>query len=212
MAFSVGDVVKVGLASWWSGQLGLNIRFYRVTAVTGADVTSQIVADDMEAIFRPLYAALMHNQAEWLGIAVRNISPNPLEAAAVSSALPEGGTAGADPLPSQTCGLIKLTTALAGRAKRGRAYAPFPATADSDADNSPLAGYLVKLQNLADALIATQAFAAGADAMTMKPLIFSIPNALQQQLVTGAVIRDAWATQRRRGGLGQSNPKQIPLV
>lgn len=213
MPMTVGDVVKVGFASWMFGQLGLNIRYYRVVAVGASQPSMQEVAQNFKTVFDGLYADLLVDDAEFLGCAVRNISPSPGEASFASTGAPVAGLETGDPMPSQVSGIITLQTGLSGRDHRGRIYVPFPSTTvNTPGDDRPSLAYISTLDSLGAEMIATQFITVGGASVDLKPLIFSPTNPLAQSSVVGFVSRRAWATQRRRGNYGSANPEAVPSV
>lgn len=209
MALNVNDRVKVIFSMWMDGQLGLNIRHYRVTAVGGVGLTEDQAAEAMFLVAAPIYALLISDQAVVVGVSVRDLTDVAGLAAGVSTSPEVDGEVLGDPLPAQCCGLIKLRTNLAGRANRGRAYIPFPGETDSGDDHIPTPGYMTNLETLGAFFLDDRTLTIGVDSVTFRPIIKHVgPGDVD---VTGYTARPAWATQRRRGSFGAANPKTIAV-
>jgi hypothetical protein len=206
--FIVGHVAEVKVSNWFNGQLGLNVLHYRCSAITGAGVTEAEAAPVFDIAFSPVYAALMTNAALYLGVSVRDITNVPHTASAIANANQANGTAGTHPLPTQTCGLFKLATGLAGRSGRGRVYVPFPDQADNTAGDQPAGGYIVRLGNLAT-VIFTSYNVVGAGGTSTFKLVVRKAKSLSVTDVSQVIARLNWATQRRRGAFGAKNPQDI---
>lgn len=208
---TINDVYKVGLTSWLNSQLGLNVRYYQVTATGGFGISDSTLAEGIYAILGPLLADCESADSEILGVAVRNLTQVPLTAFAISSGAALAGSVTGNELPTQTCGIITLGTGLMGRANRGRIYVPFPAIADQDVDARPDASYMTALVALAVGLIAPITVTSGGNSATVNPVI--VNRALTSvKPILDATSRRAWATQRSRGTYGATNPRVIAAV
>ncbi len=202
----LNDIIQVKFSTWFDGQLGLNICNYKVTTLPGVGPTTLTIANAISASYAAIILPPMTTGAVYLGCSVRDLTPVPLPAADTSNVGAGPGTAGINPLPTQVCGLIKLTTAVAGRKGRGRKYIAFPDAANDSVPPRPDVGYQGFLANLA--AFFSSAYTVGV--MTMTPIIYHRLSKTGD-LVVGAVVRDTWATQRRRGDLGRTNPQAIAL-
>lgn len=209
MPLQTADRVRVIFTMWMDGQLGLNIRYYRITNVSGDPLTADQAANGFHAAFVNAYADLLVANAEFLGVSVRDITELPLAAAGTSNLSPTQGQVTGDPLPGQCTGLFKLRSVLAGRANRGRVYVPFPGEVDSDVEHIPTADYMTRLTTLAALMDDEIIITVGADSMTFLPVIKH--SGAGDVDVVGTTTRQAWATQRRRGTLGRPNPRLIAL-
>lgn len=207
----VGTILKANIACWYNGQLGLNVRYFDVTTVGTGGATLEEIADGLEGIFQPVYSPCLTNDALFLGVGVKPMGIVPDVAGVPSPALPSPGTGGTAPMPTQICGLIKLTTVLAGRKNRGRMYIPFPDTVFNDVGDKPTTAYLVALEALAGTLLSGPIPITGSPGTSsLTPVIYSPITAIAVD-ITGRDVRQAWATQRRRGTLGAQNPAIIPI-
>jgi hypothetical protein len=130
-------------------QDGINVRAYELRSTDVLAPTWEDLAQSISADVAPLYKALLTNTAKYVGLKLQpdlDHSPPyaPFEALDGSGF----GTAGAAPLPFQTCGMISLGSGFIGRANRGRVYVPFPDQADNTIANqysTPTIGYMVRL-------------------------------------------------------------------
>lgn len=209
MALAVGDVIRTIFTCGQDGQQGLNIRYWRISAVAGAGLDEGEVANALFLDVFDAYCDLMTTHAEFLGVSVRDVTDPSGLAAVASTSDPEPGTVAGDPLPPQCCGLIKLRTKLAGRANRGRLYVPFPGETDSTVDHVPSDPYLVRLLVLSTYMTAQHTWGAAGDTVTGIPVIRHADATTTD--INGANLRRGWATQRRRGFFGAGNPRQVAV-
>lgn len=202
---NLNDVLAVKVACFSNGQLGLNVHHYEVQARTGFGTTDLFAAVYFDNLFAPLYKALLGNNASYYGVNVQVVS-RVAKLASVTSAFNTGvGSGVTECLPGQVCGVISKTTALAGRARRGRAYVPFPARQFNDLVlDLPTAGYKLLLDALADAMDNAHVIGGVGSSDTLFPVLFR-PATGVRQTIRQCVARRAWGTQRRRGNYGSPN-------
>lgn len=200
----VGDVYEVKLYTVQGAQTAVNVRHFRVSAVSATTPADSAIADAFSNRYGPVLRPLMSTSAEFRGAGQRLVStiPKPVETYSVAGAGP--GTVAADPLPKQVCGLLTLRTAFAGRRYRGRIYVPFPAESDNDFTTRPIATYVTRLQTLGGQFTGSFTITQGANTMTVASVVFSRQLG-EWSVVTGYTARSSWATQRRRGDFGRSN-------
>jgi hypothetical protein len=200
---AVNDIWEVRVVTQQVNQIALNVLHYQVTAQVGADQSPLAVATRMNTWVRNEYIAMMTNTASYQGIYAQKIRPLPASApASFTNSAP--GSAGSQALPSQTCGLISIRGALAGRHNSGRTYIPFPDEADSINPNVPTAGYLTNAAVLMGVLAGPVTVTTGATNATLAQVIYNRTTGTAV-LVTEGRVRPGWATQRRRGFFGASN-------
>lgn len=201
----VNQVYEVKLVSHCSGQLGLNVRYYRSRLQTGSGTTLGTIATLMNSVFADLYKACLSSAADWIGVAVRIIKPLPASAAAFNKEDTGAGSRTGDVLPRQTAGIVTLQSMLGGRKYRGRAYIPFPAESDNTSEGVPAAGYRTNIQALGDAMVTDRiAGTPGVNDLTLTPCLYHRASNDTTDLFT-AQERDRWASQRRRGDYGAGN-------
>lgn len=211
---AVGDIYSAKVvcrntASAFNPIVSINVLHYDVIAVTGAGKFDQDIADRIDLELGAPYIAYLSADSGYRGVIVQKIFPLPI-GLPISSTVSQGpGTrATGDTLPGQICGVITKRTAGAGRAKRGRVYVPFPGEDDST-DGQPNAGYLTALNGLLTPLVNTLVVGAGADTVTIQPVIFhrAVPGTPDPIVLTQS--RQYFATQRRRGEV--NGPDVSPL-
>lgn len=202
-AVAVNDILQVRFVSMTAEQFAVNVRHYRVSLITAGTPTDANVATRLGAIFAPLYKGLMSNAAQFWGISVQIISPTKRPMVTDITERAAGGDAD-DLLPRQTCGLISLKTALTGRKERGRLYVPFPSEAANDPGALPSVAYLLNLDLLRSELAVTQTLVVGANTVQVKPVIWHRSTSTYSD-VTATVMRDRWATQRRRSNINKAD-------
>lgn len=202
---AVGDILQVTFLCRFGDQVGLNVRHYRVSAQTLNPPTFQATADALSTIFGPLYRDCLSDKAVYGLTRVQKIRPTP-PTLPIESAIGFGaGNRPGDPLPKQVSGLISLRTMFAGRAFRGRAYIPFPDEQANDATAVPTPGYIIAITALGSAMIMSRTVVEGANSWTLDPIIFNRVSGGFTVLLAHQE-RTVWATQRRRGSFGASNP------
>lgn len=209
MAFSflAGDLLQCKFVCLADDQIALNVRHFVVNSVTGTPTTDQTFADQLSTAFQPIYENLLSVNAEYYGVQLARRVGAIFFPMADSRAAAGPGAIGGDLLPRQTCGLVKLTTGLPGRAERGRMYGPFPSEGSNEPDSTPNAAYIATIQQLGDSVAGPFNIVGPVPELWAVNLTGAIyhraPNNFT--LLTGASARNGWATQRRRGSFGRSN-------
>lgn len=212
----VGDILLVQLVSYANAksQIGINVRYYNVSSEPLPSVGLRDVARTVSDYFGDAYAAVLTTTSQFLGATAARIDPDPVGASS-SNAGERTGTVLGDDLPSQTSGLLSLSSGGSGRASRGRCFIPFPPE-DENVDGSPSANY-VSLVNSIGGLMLDQLTVDTVELdgqAVITPILYSppddlipLPQAIQNLAVASA--QERWATQRRRGGYGPQNPKPV---
>lgn len=204
----------IGIRVWCKDeeQASVNNLYFRAIAVT-SNPRDQDVADYFDTNLAPNYKPLLSNVANYLGVEAQIFRPSPLTVfePAIAAQFPGPGTGGPAAFPKQTSGLVSFRTAVSGRRNRGRNYIPFPSTAAGDSQGMPTAGYLTSLETL---LTFYDAFIVPGDTIVAAggtvTLVWTIRHRdlafpLDSTPITTSVAKNAFATQRRRGSLGQAN-------
>jgi hypothetical protein len=207
---SVGDIWQIRIFCRMDDQLSINIRHYQTVLTVGpGSVAAQDVADTLRPGFQTAYLNILTEQATFQALSAQKLRPLPVGSEAFSFAtLPNDGLRLGDALPRQTCGVISLRTALAGRSNRGRLYAPFPAEVDNEADATPTPDYVTRLVVLASLLDDDQMVVSGAVTETLRPAVLH-RSTMTVEFITSTIPRQVWGTQRRRGSFGRPNPPAI---
>jgi len=202
---AVGELYRCVLYTRADDQLGLMVRHFRIAGINAGVPTELGICNQQELLLAGLVKPLMAGTAEWRGLTIQKISPLPSRVEVFSNAALGGGTAGAVLMPRQVSGLVKLGSENAGRANRGRLYIPFPATTDDTVDGHPSAGYQVNAAALADALIGSKLAGPVGNTANIIWVVRHAPAFTTTDLTT-RVVRERWATQKRRGDFGRPNP------
>jgi len=202
---AVGDLCQVAFIMRADDQVGINLRHFRVTGVSGVGMTDQQMADNLEALMAPLYKPLIGNEAEWKGVELKRISPLPAPNLVFSIANAGAGTGGASLMGRQMAGVVGFQSVLAGPANRGRIYVPFPSTTMTTTDGHPSLAYKANLSLLAAEITGAKVKGTAPNTVNIIWCIRHAPGFTTTDLVTYQV-RGSWGTQKRRGDYGRPNP------
>jgi len=208
---AVGDVLQCVFRMRLDDQLGLNVRHWRVAAIstTGTNQMNQFSDAIAAGGFAAAYKALMPSQAIYEGFNVRRIQP----VLSLDYSFDDGtgpGTAGDKPIPRQCAGFIRLRSDIPGHGKSGRMYVPFPDEDDCQPNGLPEDNYMNGLATLVTKFTNSMVWGTGG---TFIPIIYSRPD-LTADPPRGYSFADVrsfvpirkFATQRRRGSFGRTNP------
>lgn len=208
MAFNIviGGVVRHVMYNTIAGQVSVTKRDWQLTSITGGStISSGSVVADFDVLFGALFADCMSADAQYYGSQLYYQTPTgPRPRPSTSKA---GATIGVDVsplLPTQTCGLISLYSDILGKTGQGRVYVPFPAVSTQDTNGTPKPLYLTVLTALATNLVGTRGVTDGAVTGTFTPVLY-VPGGAPPKPLLHYIVRDAWATQRRRGSFGRLN-------
>lgn len=201
-----GDVVRHVTYCTAGGQVSTNSRDYQLVQVTGGTVISSgdfLITRD--GLFSAAYSAALSSEADYYGSQLYKRTPvGPAPRPDQINVNPAPGTFGAGLLPTQTCGLISLYTAIMGKTGQGRFYMPFPSTVANTAPGGLSGGYLTALNDfiplLTDNITITSAGATG----LFRPCLY-VPGGAPPKFIYSGTPRTAWATQRKRGAFGKTN-------
>lgn len=204
-SFSVNDTVRVVVYASAGDQLGENVYFYQIVAVSGDGPTVGKFGLDYSTRVQAAYKNLMSESATFNGVTVQNLSAAPRLAPVGVTA--DAGPGLADPglAARQTCGLIRKRSPLGSAHARGRAYIPFPSSVESDTDGTPIGDYVDRLDALATLLVANATLGAGGNTCVIAPVLVDRPIILVTAITVMYGVKK-WATQVRRGSFGRPNP------
>jgi hypothetical protein len=192
------DLIKIRLIFRNQEQNAFIVNHWLVAQETGTSLTAQEVADELQTAFEPLLIDLLSSEATFKAVGVQKlnaIGPPSLEY--FSGASPVAGEVGGDALPPQTAGLIYRRGAVSRRAERSFVYMPFPGETDSTNLGRPSAGYVVKLDSLADEFKADSILGTAPDTITLRPVIFHRAT-FSWSFVETVTARTVWSQQKRR--------------
>jgi len=206
----VGRLFSIEHWTTQSNQAAVSRIWYRVSAVSALGVTYSEALSSAAALTAPLYKACVGAPALFKGLGIRELrTPGIILPAPAydNGAVGAGGMTGTA-LPHQTCGLLSIRTAAAGRAGRGRMYMPFPSTACADASGTVSASYAAALGLLAAVIPVPFTMTGAGGTITVVPSLVS-PKALTYKTLTAVLVSGRFATQRRRGDYGRVNVSPV---
>jgi len=200
------DVVECKLACYATDltQVSLNIRQYRIATVVGNPTDTDLCAQ-LDSNLAPLYAAVMPAAASWYGVQTQIITTLPPKLPVVEAGNQTTGTFGGDIAPAQVSALMSLRTIITGRAGRGRVYIGFVPTTAIAANTNPTNTYLSALAPLVNALMQTVGVTGTLGTCNAIPVLFHRATRTTLDL-DSYILRNRFATQRRRGRFGRINP------
>src|SRR5215475_589959 len=201
---TANDIYQVKHVAFSGQQYAFIVRHWLVQNVTGTGMTDAALATAFDNLFAPLLKPLITASASYYGTQVQKIWPLPIFIPAGTSANTGIGTAAVNSLPKQTCGLISLRTAIAGRKGRGRLYVPFPSVGDDTAAGAPVAGYVTRLNTLGAQLNVAQTLGVAPNQVTLRSVVYHRALHTTDAIIT-CISSNLWATQRRRGDYGRVN-------
>lgn len=201
-----GNIVQTVVVCKAPGQIAVHNLYHRAAVVVGSPVTTKEVAIAFDTDLAPLLKAVMAPYAQYYGVQSRVFFPINNERWYPSTSLTGNGGATGNPQATQTTGLLALIGSVWGQAGIGRWYLPFPSVADDDTSASPGTTYLTNAALLGDWAVAQQTVAAsgGGGSVILQPVLIDRQTKVTNDIQTYAV-RDAWATQKRRGAFGKLN-------
>ena len=199
-----GEQWKVVVQTHARDQLGLNIHYFRVVTVTGGVATTAAHLPAIDGNIAPVMTAAMSSTAFYRGTSFQKLTPLPRSDPAIVVVNAGAGTSGAQLLPTQVAGIWTKVTDNVGRSNRGRSYVPFPATTFLHATlGIPAAGYAGKLADIATFFSGLETFTVAGVALRIQWILK--PQPVPKDVVDWRVLNQ-FATQRRRGMFGRTNP------
>lgn len=208
MAFTivVGGVVRHVAYCAIAGQVSVTKRDWQCTSMSGgSSMASADIIDALSLMVAPLYSDAMSQNAQYYGSQL--YYQTPVGAKPRPDSTRAGTTDGVELvglLPTQTCGLVSLYTDTLGKTGQGRMYVPFPAQNQMDDNGTPVALYLTVLGNLGLAHTTNKTIISGGVTGVFTPVLY-VPGGVPPKPIIKYIVRDAWATQRRRGSFGRTN-------
>lgn len=196
-------------------QVAINTTYWQTTAEAGTGATQFAMASALDALLSPVYIAAMSSRSIYRGLTFQKISPGLPLVASVSTGNNGPGSVGATTAPGQVSGLISFKTPFAGKGFRGRIYIPFPYSTAADGQGRMVAGYQTVLRDIAAVYVAPHTIGAGGNTTTLECSIQhrenpgAIPPVYRYYSLDSSNVPLAFATQRRRGQFGRTNPLPI---
>lgn len=207
IALEVNDILRIRLATFLEGQMGLNVLHYRISSISGGATLIDDVPAGFYDFVQERYCDLFATQTEFSGVGASIVLPGDRRTIEYRSAGNTGvllGTNGDETLPKQVTAVIRFRRERAGRMARGRNYIPFPAQTGADFTTGlPNAGYIVKLTDYLNTISPTCT-------VPIKTHTIVITHGILGKLsgfdpVAAVAVSRRWATQRRRGDYGAQN-------
>lgn len=211
---AVNDMYEATFYCVHGEQASAMTRWWQERNVLGTGATLASFATVLAAQVGAALKACIASTAQYRGFSLKKMTPLPPSVATINTTNQGAGGVVGDVLPRQVRGIITLNTAFAGRPWRGRVYVPFPAEPDNDADATPSAGYLTRLETLGTSLIGSYpAVGAGGNTSDFHAVMirktwdqFGNLTAVQFRAdILSRIARERWATQRRSGTYGSPN-------
>ncbi len=202
---------RVSFYTWCQDQWGINDIAIAIDAITGSPTMGDL-AEAFQSLTETNQTLWLPTQASILGVRVTNLTgppPHSIAGVATSDAV---GTIAGPPVPTQSTGLVSAKTAFAGRKYRGRIFTPFVAPGFIGGDGLPTNAYKGLVGSFATYVYGptpTLIPVAGGSIDVHAVIWHRATNASTR--VQGYVVRGYWGTMRKRGDLGRTNPKTIPL-
>lgn len=197
-----GDILEGKFFCRDESQTGINVVHFYVAGVAGGSLTDQQVCTALSTLAGPLYRAWMAAGQRYSGMRLQRIRPLPAPVAVTSTVGNGAGTGGGSALPSQSALLVSKRSLFAGRANRGRAYLPFWSDAFNSADGHPTAAGLALAQAWATQFLSALNVAVGGASVSLLAVVYNRASG-GSVVISNAIIRDAWATQRRRSEINR---------
>lgn len=199
------DVIRMRIFYHQVDQEAVNTMHFVISASTGLGITMNELLVAMDGAYTTALQLCQVQTAFLRSYSGQRIQPAPLT---LLEFFPIGtaGTAGADPLPGQVSGLIAFGTDLAGPSQRARLYIPFPDQSLNDPllNRPSVAGLTLYAGLVALLSVPLGVTGAGGNAAAT-PVIWHRATSTYA-FITSGTARDAWATQKRRGNYGRTNP------
>ena len=208
----VGDYVTIRCWCTDTEQASVNTFHYKVLTTVGLGGSDTVAAPLVEALFAPLYKAIINNNAKWDGLTLQIHRVTADYAAVPATANAGSGTGGAVSLPRQVAGLTTWRTALAGRKYRGRTYWPFPPAAFDVGDGTPTVAAVTAMNAVATLASGIAFLGDDINYSTCQLVIRNKPVTLvpwTSNAVTNGITNTHWATIRRSGSYGRPNISPI---
>lgn len=194
---TVGDILKVRVACINLVQSAFNITHFRVTATAGVSAEDDVVATYFNTLLAPLYKAILSTKAEYIGVGVQKISPDPMFVEVVDISLRGFGSSVANAMPPQIAGLGRKFTRFARQPHRGYTYLPFPGDSDNAPTGGPGAPYITRAEAIMAVYGGTHTPGAAGNTSTLAPIIFHSNDNTYTEIIS-TDVKKVWSNQKRR--------------
>lgn len=202
---SLGTIVEFTTATYAGSQVQEVVTHWIVSAVTGGGTTEAIGYPAWDTAMSTLLKALMSTAATYYGTKGRIIRPVATTVPVVSTGNSGPGFIGAQLLPSQVRGILKLLTLVIGKTGRGRMYLPWPDVADSTGTPAhPGVGYGAAQAALGTFMTSAITLGGGGATSNLFPGVYNRATHILTPY-NSYEAEGVWATQRRGGPFGRPN-------
>jgi hypothetical protein len=209
---NVGNLYRHRTFCYSGDQVGINVRYFVVAAVVGTPQNEINLIQVMDLALSARYIPALWNVAEYVGSDIQNITAAPPYAIQVGTSANQAvGTGGALPQASQVSGIFTTRSALTGRANRGRSYIPFPSASAATLTTPPemTVAYQGLLLAIASQVTGATTAVVGAGTYTLQWVLCKNPQASIPKTTVNLdtiFVGESFATQKRRGDFGRTNP------
>lgn len=173
-----------------------NVINYKVTAVTGGNLTDLQLLTALDLLIAPDYKNILPTNATYYGTKLQVIKPDRMDPVVTTVSAGAGMVVG-DSLPTQVAGVVSVKTGFAAKSKQGRMFMPATGEADSTAIAQPSAGYLAAVATLCNDIFTFNSLTIGPDTVDVAWSVYSRKGGIMTP-ITSYLVRPNWGTQRRR--------------
>jgi hypothetical protein len=191
-------------------QVAINVRNWRIIREDTGGALPQEIIDTYSLNVSILHKNWMPAAARFIGcsLTLANVIPPTVPPYTSHLGVGDGNRSG-DLLPKQVAGLIHLHGTLAGRHGRGRMYIGFGTEVWNGPGGTVIGAALTVLDALRLFYAQAHDFVGATGTTRLEPCLRDrATNAYT--LILDSIVDDRWATQKRRGDFGRTNP--IPLL
>jgi len=211
------DIVRATIVSYLPPQTAIQRFFYLVGPLTGT-VTDHDFNVAFDGVMATPWKGAMSHLASYRGTMAQILRPLPTPGAATHFQVfradeftPNAGAGSCSdpPLPGQVRGLVAFFGTLARRGLNPRTYVPFPCVGAASPDGyTPTAPYISALDSIGLHLTSFGLVNPSPGNSCVVSLVDFRPKSLPTYVfenLTGYIVRQKWATQRRSGAYGRPN-------
>lgn len=204
----VGDIIEMATVNYNQSQNEMNVLHFRLTSITGTELTAQQKADQFSTQYSTQILPLLNTSATYKGLKYRVVAPT-ATAVIISTAGSAAGTRAGDSLPGQVAAVLSVRSSVAPPRVRGRVYMPTPVEGDNDTTGRLTAGYITSLGTFATILRTTWTLTVAGNSVTLSYVIWRRPPIGTFYVVDQILVRPDWGTQRRRSRINRTDISAI---
>lgn len=205
----LNDVMEFASVVYNVNQNAINVSHWKATAIGGAGLTLQQVADGLSTLWAVQMKPCVPNGGLYKGAKCRLVMPVPTAVVVTTNGNGAGTLGAGDQIPSQCASVITLRASTAPPKTRGRIYMPAPTEAENSALGVPTAAYITAQAGIRTMMLVNQVITVGADSVTLRACLWHRKPPVAVYLIDSAVTRNFWGTQRRRSGINRTDVSAI---